>query len=541
MKRIAIMLCAALSCVAFTFTSCGSSENAAEGAKSEKKAKSGKKDKMTAADYLVALNDGDYASCMQYLADKNAKKETGDIIRDNFDLAMMKHYQKDYDGSLALLNATNEKMKDSVTKSITKGFAAAVANENAAEYAGTPYEYIYINLFNALNYYGKGDVEGAGVEVRQLNDKQKEYLVKYGEWVTASDDEEEAEGGDEKAGAAYKMLQINPTEFNGKRPAKPTSADVFRDSAAARYLSMLFYMMDKDADNAALDARTLNAINGSFDTASELNIASGKGRLDVLAFANLIGRRGESRKIFGPIGPIFIDGTTKDGKPTRMAIPPFDLEFAYPVYPAPTEAQIKEEILDRYAGWVFAEDKANNIPATVLKPGKTEAVPQAPQAVTAIKVVLASGEEKTLPLLEDFSYAVQQDVNTKARKAYNRSIPRSIVKKAAAVTAGSVALSAVTPQPGQPLNPVSWKVYAAAFVKLSQAVDAIDMTETADVRQVYALPGQAYAAGFELDPGTYSGKVVYFAADGSVIAEEPFENVVVKAGVPVLVEASCQK
>ncbi len=88
---------------------------------------------------------------------QNSRQQTGDIIRDNFDIAMMKHYQKDYDGSLTILNATNEKMKDAVIKSISKGFAAAVANENAAEYAGTPYEYIYINRFNALNYYEKAN------------------------------------------------------------------------------------------------------------------------------------------------------------------------------------------------------------------------------------------------------------------------------------------------------------------------------------------------------------------------------------------------
>lgn len=540
MKKIISVVAAALLCTAFSVSmvSCASTKGA-EGTKKEKKAK---KAKVTNADFLNMMNDGDYAACISYLEEKNAKKEGDDIIRDAFDIAMMKHWLKDYDASLTLLNSTNEKMKAAVTKSITQGFGAAVANENIADYAGTPYEYIYINLFNALNYYGKGDVEGAGVEIRQLNDKQKEYLVKYGEWVSGSGDKDEgAEGGDEKAGKAYEMLKLNPTEFNSKRPAKPTNADIFRDSAAARYLSMLFYMMDKDAENAALDAKTLNAINGSFDTASELSIASGKGRLDVLAFANLIGRRGESRKIFGPVGPIFITTTTKDGKPVTMAVPPFDLEFAYPVYPAPTENQIKAEILDRYADMVVAADSSKNLPETILKPGKTEAVPQAPSAITTVKVVLADGTEKTLSLLEDFSYAVQQDVNTKARKAYNRAIPRSIIKKAAAVTAGSVALTAVTPQPGQPVNPVSLKLYHAAFAKLSAAVDAIDMTETADIRQVYALPGQAYAAGFELEPGSYSGKVQYLAADGSVVEEVPFENVTVKAGVPVLVESSSQK
>ena len=97
---------------------------------------------MSVNDYLGYLEAGDYKPCVNEIEDKNAAESNNDRIRDNFDLAMIRHYQKDYDSSLSILNETDRLMEDSVTKSISKGFAAAIANDNAAEYEATPYEYV---------------------------------------------------------------------------------------------------------------------------------------------------------------------------------------------------------------------------------------------------------------------------------------------------------------------------------------------------------------------------------------------------------------
>ena len=140
MKRIAHLI--VLSLITFLFLSCGST-------------------KMTDAQYLAYMDEGNYKPCISYLEAKNAQKSNSDRIRDNFDIAMMKHYQKDYTSSRDILNTTDRLMDDAVTESITKGIAAVFANDNAAEYKGTPYEYVYLNVFNALNYYNAGDVEDA--------------------------------------------------------------------------------------------------------------------------------------------------------------------------------------------------------------------------------------------------------------------------------------------------------------------------------------------------------------------------------------------
>ena len=75
----------------------------------------------------------------------------------------------------------------------------------------------------------------------------------------------------------------------------------------------------------------------------------------------------------------------------------------------------------------------------------------------------------------------------------------------------------------------------------AKAIDQVDKTETADIRQVYALPAQAYASGVELPPGKYSFKVQYLSKKGVIIKEEYFSDIEVKEGKTVLVESSCQK
>ena len=501
MKRIACT--AFLTClVSSFFISCGST-------------------KMTNPQYLSYLDSENYAPCVSYLEAKN-KEANSDRIRDNFDLAMIKHYQKDYDSSLQILNETDLLMDDAVTESVTKGFAAFLVNENATEYAGNPYEYVYINIFNALNYYNKGDAEEAAVEIRRLNEKQKKFLNEYGEWLKNEASSETAE-----IPSAYKILNLDAAAINQGRPKSPTENDIFRDSATARYLSIVFGMMDDSVNNGwnvSADARTLHALNASFDVNSETAISEGKGRLDVLAFSGLIGRRGERRIRIGPF-----PGLQFPLEKGFVFIPPFDIEFAYPEFPAP-QTELKPVLMGTI-GWG---------PSFTLYPGKDEITKMPANSVEKIQVII-NGEKKECALLEDFNYSVQQDVNTKARKAYNRSVVRGITKKLAAVVGATAGMLAVENAIQKNENILTIAAYAAAYLGSAKAIDQVDKTETADIRQVYALPAQSYATGFELAPGKYSLTVQYFSKNGTLIHEEHFKDVEVKKGKTVLVESSCQK
>ncbi len=489
--------------------------------------------KINEDNYLLYLNKGDYNSCIEYLQ-KRLSKKNNDAIRDYFDVAMLKHYQGSYNESLTIMNHTDSLMHEAAVKSISKGVAAAVFNENAAEYAGTPYEYIYINIFNALNYYNSGDFDEACVEIRKLNNKQKEYLVKYGEIVDKTNfDEDKSDDEDASASKsvakAYKTFNMSPADFNAGKPAKPGVNDIFSDSAASRYISMLFYLMDGDTDNAQVDARRLKKYNQAFDTSSVFNITKGKGRIDVISFSGLIGRRGEGRTILGPIIGLWLPSEDSNGNAKDIVIPPFDIEFAYPVFPAPQVILHKSDAIPSLGK-----------PPVTIGPGKAVITPAAPDTITEVHLVMDDGTVKKFDMLEDFNYAVNQDVNIKARRAYGRSVRRSLIKKISAITTGSVVLSSLESKARNSGNVLAMLACDAYFVTMAKAVDAVDMTETADIRQVYALPGKARATGIELDPGVHSFKVQYFNED-RLIFEQSFENIVVKSGQTVLVESLCQK
>lgn len=476
MKPFKNLVAALSACI--ILAGCASTPKDANGEKLSKKDINGR--------YLAALDSGKYKDGLSVLSKSKIKNQK---IKDDFEKAMLLHYMKNYKDSYEILNVTDREMDDSITKSISQGIGAAIVNDNVKDYEATPYEYIYINIFNCLNYYNLGNIEEAAVEIRRMNEKQRVSLVKYGELAISAEDFNSDKGVKD----AYSAFNISRSEITSHEPRKPTEDDIFKDSALARYMSLLFYMMENDKGNAELDARTLAVLNSSFDAKSELEIARGKGRLDVIAFTDLIGRRREERIVIGPFPNIMF--------PVRgilVDIPEFDIEFTYP---------------------------------------KFDFVEKSP--ITAIKITV-NGETKFLPLLEDFNYAVQKDVNSKAHKAYGRSVTRSLTKKLAAVSTGAASIAAAQIAADNSDSVIAATIARAsalaAIVALPAAIEAIDKGENADIRQVWALPAKAYAGGFELAPGEYNVKVEYFAGD-SLLETQNFEKVKVRAGKPSIVES----
>ena len=105
------------------------------------------------------FNKGNFSKCAGMLLSQSIGENN--IIKQNLDIALLEHFAGYYKASSEIMNKTDRLMDEAVTKSITKSVASATLNENASEYAGTPYEYIFINVFNALNYYNDGNMEDA--------------------------------------------------------------------------------------------------------------------------------------------------------------------------------------------------------------------------------------------------------------------------------------------------------------------------------------------------------------------------------------------
>lgn len=440
---------------------------------------------------------------------KNYKKinqSTRNAIQWKMDLALLQHFDGQYEDSIVLLNDVHELMEESVTKSITQGIGVAVLNDNVASYVATAYEYLFVNAFNALNYYRAGDLEEALVEVRRISNKQREYMSKYGDAIK-SDAQVAIDKMKSDSTEDAKTLGVNMDAINSKSPPAPTDDVIYRDSSFARYVSMVFRMMSGDEDNARVDASVLASMNPEISIGNELffDKASGKGRIEFLAFGGLIGKRQEKVLYFPRdfLSLPFIFLRIKD-----IDIPAFRIKFAYPIY-----------------------NSNNNI-----------------NAVASVRVIFSDGSTCNLSLLENFNQALEKDVASKSLSAFTRSVIRSISKKAVAVTAGAVSLYAAKQELAKQKkanrgrsNLSSDLIYALTYGGVVTAIEAVDLSESADVRQCVFLPQASYAGGVTVPAGKYSGKIQFLNVNGNVLYEEHFKDISVENGKTVLMESACLK
>ncbi|MCL2320301.1 MAG: hypothetical protein FWC45_09465 [Treponema sp.] len=191
------------------------------------------------------------------------------------DRGMLKHYAELYRDSSDDLQTAEQLIEDAFTRSISQEIGSYLLNDNVKDYSGEDYEDLYINVFNALNYYYNNSIEGALVEIRRLNEKLNFLADKY-------------ERAKEKVLDSNK--QVDPRQL-------PMEASRFSNSALARYLGLLFYRGTGRTDSARIDYEELcraydlapavytNPIPSS--VADELTVPEGMGRLNVIAFTGL--------------------------------------------------------------------------------------------------------------------------------------------------------------------------------------------------------------------------------------------------------------
>lgn len=416
---------------------------------------------------------------------------TSGSIDTQIDVAMAQHYEKQYSYSAATFNRADILMEQARTKSLTQTAGSVVLNENIMDYNGNIYEYLLINAFNSLNYYNLGNLEEALVEIRKIENKQKLYVNLYGDLVLSEEVEDYASL--EKAGS-YMSLDMRRIYESVPRDAR--ESDIYKDSAFAHYLATLLYLQygGGSPELHARQYRSLWSKNNQATLDEDLSIPKGYGRLDFIALGGKIIQRHE-RELYFPdydgdgIGD-FIPSLIIDD----VSIPAFRLKYVYPAIYEDADGHVA------FPGTKIAE----------------------------IRVVLSDGRETVLKLVENFDLAVQKDVASKAKKAFVRSLFRSTLKKASAVSAAAVAISS-TPEDFRFLSEM------AAIASL----EAVDLAETADIRQAGNLPSSVYGGGFTLKSGIYSGRIEYFDGNGKCIHYEEFSNVQVKEGIPVIVESIC--
>jgi hypothetical protein len=200
------------------------------------------------------------------------------------DKGLLEHYAKNYAASGEDLQNAERLIEEAYTKSVSEDFLSYIINDNTKAYPGEDFENIYLNVFNALNYYNRGNIEGALVEIRKLSNTsgKLDMLARRYEYT------------DPRTGES---LNTRVRRETGVSEMPQIVSVNFSNSALARYLGALFYQGEGNTDAARIEFEQLqNAFStnrkiyyyrmpGAAEDARD--IPQGLARLNIISFTGL--------------------------------------------------------------------------------------------------------------------------------------------------------------------------------------------------------------------------------------------------------------
>lgn len=183
-------------------------------------------------DLRTSFSDGNFYKSQELLNKFQSKDlyRSKDAVLWNLENGMIQHFSGNYDSSITFLSAAELEIENNYTKSLSRGFLSIIGNDNKLTYDGEPYENIYLNAFNALNFVHNKDWEGALVETRRMTYKMEQLDIKI-------------------KGLADAFSKADTT---GK--ADWTSGNInIQNSAFSHYLSTILYAKTGKPDNARIE------------------------------------------------------------------------------------------------------------------------------------------------------------------------------------------------------------------------------------------------------------------------------------------------
>ena len=235
----------------------------------------------------LAVGQADYTAAIDAVIrgqeGKNTVYSEKNAIMLFLDKGLLEHYAGNYADSSNDLQNAERLIEEAYTKSISENFLSYIINDNTREYPGEDFENIYINVFNALNYYNRGDTEGALVEIRKLSmsSGKLDMLSRRYEYIDpgTGEDLNERVRRETGVGELPQTRQVN-----------------FSNSALARFLGALFYLGEGQIDEARIEFDQLDAAlsnrniyRTSVPQAIEQarSVPDGSARLNIISFTGL--------------------------------------------------------------------------------------------------------------------------------------------------------------------------------------------------------------------------------------------------------------
>lgn len=205
------------------------------------------------------------------VADQDEEYADKDRVLKYLDKGIIYHYKGNYNLSNEEFEKAEYAIEELYTKSISKGAASILLNDNALDYRGEVYEDLYINVFKALNYIHLNEFDGAYVEINRINNKLKELDTKYEEY----------------------LANLNKSE--DQKFEIPSEELEYFNNVLANYLSHLIMRADGNIDGSRI---SLENLNNAWETYNDVYDYS---KPD--AVVNTSTRRSQNLNIIAFVGP----------------------------------------------------------------------------------------------------------------------------------------------------------------------------------------------------------------------------------------------
>jgi len=123
----------------------------------------------TQSEINSSIAKGDYAKASQVLSAKEKTYGSSNAFLYLVDKGYVLHMQRDFKASIDAFQQAKDKYDELYTKSVSRILGSFALNDYALPYRGEDFERVMINIFQALNYFESGDLQGALVEARDTD------------------------------------------------------------------------------------------------------------------------------------------------------------------------------------------------------------------------------------------------------------------------------------------------------------------------------------------------------------------------------------
>lgn len=126
-----------------------------------------------------AIGQGDYRRAVAAIRNNTDLYGSKNSVLYNLDVGLLYHYLGEPDSSNKFLLQAEREIEDLFTKSVSGQILSFVVNDNLLAYEGEDHEKVLVNVFLALNFAEKRDIDAALVEARKVDLKLREYTRQY--------------------------------------------------------------------------------------------------------------------------------------------------------------------------------------------------------------------------------------------------------------------------------------------------------------------------------------------------------------------------